>query len=551
MSRPQVPDALDNGRANTQPHDSMKKSLSPQSRRTPATLGLGLALACASVLAAQAQDYTDVKPYLVPVTTDYAIQPLLSVGDQLPNTSDASRTYQMVGIPDGLGAHRGRGNSTVLLMNHEFGPTVISQPNVGETRLRGAFVSRFILDRKARVLSGEVAYDKIVDESTGIVYPPADETNTTRGFGRFCSGDLVWKNAGFDRPIYFPGEEVGASDSFDTKGGLAFALFDREIHSLPKLGRFPWENTLVRPVPGAQTVIMLMEDGPAGPESQLSMYVGTKSKAKNASVLSRNGLDTGKFYAFRSTTPGQTTEVNYQSGSITGQWVEIPGVENLTDVQLEAALDAQGAFGFIRTEDGAWSKTDKNLFYFVTTGGSPGNVLGRGYELKLNPSDVLGPCTLNVIYNGDTIDAAGGDIAFSPDNVDTSKRYLMIQEDGTSSTRPKMAERARDGSIWRLDLRNGFAPKRVAELNPPGTGRGPAVPPSNVRPLPPPVGPGVWESSGIIDSSEFYGDDSWITIVQAHGPSLAPAVGTVEDGQLLLMLPTNVRINGSDEDDDD
>ena len=74
------------------------------------------------------------------------------------------------------------------------------------------------------------------------------------------------------------------------------------------------------------------------------------------------------------------------------------------------------------------------------------------------------------------------------------------------------------------------------ELNPPGTAiaSGPRDPPT--------VGPGVWETSGIIDASNFFGKDSWLFVVQAHGPSLAPAANTVEDGQLLLILPSGVKL---------
>ncbi len=49
--------------------------------------------------------------------TKYVVRPLLSVGDRVPETSDPSKQYQMVGIPDGLGAHKGHGNQTVLYMN--------------------------------------------------------------------------------------------------------------------------------------------------------------------------------------------------------------------------------------------------------------------------------------------------------------------------------------------------------------------------------------------------------------------------------------------------
>ena len=53
-----------------------------------------------------------------------------------------------------------------------------------------------------------------------------------------------------------------------------------------------------------------------------------------------------------------------------------------------------------------------------------------------------------------------------------------------------------------------------------------------------PVGPGIWETSGIIDGATLFGDNSWIFDVQAHPPTQAPnPASQVEDGQLLLMLP--------------
>jgi len=51
---------------------------------------------------------------------------------------------------------------------------------------------------------------------------------------------------------------------------------------------------------------------------------------------------------------------------------------------LEAAADAGGAFGFVRIEDGSFKRSNPNEFHFVTTGGSPGDTLGRLYRLDLN-----------------------------------------------------------------------------------------------------------------------------------------------------------------------
>jgi hypothetical protein len=113
----------------------------------------------------------------------------------------------------------------------------------------------------------------------------------------------------------------------------------------------------------------------------------------------------------------------------------------------------------------------------------------------------------------------------------------MINEDGTTESRAVMAAKGRDGSIWRFDLAEGpvhavgvdaATATRVAQLDPPGR--------DGV-----PVGPGVWETSGIIDASTLFGDDTWISDVQAHPPTTAPGgpTVTVEDGQLFLMRPAD------------
>ena len=93
--------------------------------RFPVALSLVGALALVYLSVTHAQVVIDgftttVKPYVVPITSDYTITPLLSVGDHVPETSNPSRLYQMVGIPDGLGAHKGLNNNTVLYMNHEL-----------------------------------------------------------------------------------------------------------------------------------------------------------------------------------------------------------------------------------------------------------------------------------------------------------------------------------------------------------------------------------------------------------------------------------------------
>lgn len=512
-------------------------------RTTTAVVAL---LAVSVAAAATAVASTSIKPYVAAVGGEYEVEPLFSVGDTVP-VLGGSGTYRMVGIPDGLGAHSNGNGTSTLYMNHELGFTAQSEPYVGGVKNRGAIVSKWILDGDGDPRFGKRAYDSVYIGDT-FVGPAATASNSTPAFARFCSGSLAGLTEGFDRPIYFANEETSTQPTFDGKGGLSVAIFENdsgvgEAHGLPALGRFAWENTLVQRNTGELTVVMGMEDGPSSQirtnvNSQLYMYVGRKDGSPGASILKRNGLVGGTLYVFRSKNETRNSEYAFRNGTLVGEWVAIPGAGAKTDPELEAASDAVGAMVFARPEDGAFNPNKDDELFFVTTGDVPssgedtGNALGRLYSLMLNPSDPTKDATLSVVYNADTVIAGGGDVAISPDNIDASTRYLMINEDGTAPSRSVMGTKGRDGSIWRFGLKpsGGVDPSsalRVAQLNPPGR--------DGVS-----VGPGVWETSGIIDTSSLFGADTWLSDVQAHGPTAAPGGGTVtvEDGQLFLLRPT-------------
>jgi Alkaline phosphatase PhoX len=507
------------------------------------SLVITAAIAAAAAPAATALAATAIKPYAEPVGSEYTIRPLFSVDDKVPLIGGApGQQYRMVGIPDGLGAHPNGDGTSTLFMNHELTNTTLSEPVVGGPKNRGAYVSKWILDADGDPIAGRRAYDRVFNEDT-FVGPAPDATNTTRALSRFCSGFLAGPANGFDRWIYLTNEEEQtAANTFDGMGGVSVAIFDGELHTLPDLGRYSKENTVVQPHRGTRAVIFSTEDGPATLDNQLYMYVGKKRRSAEASVLERNGLVDGTLYAFRSLDAARNSERTFVTGSVRGEWVPIANAGALTDVQLEAASDAANAMTFIRPEDGAFNPNNPNEFFFDTTGSSSGsadgvNELGRLYSLRLHPGNPLKPATLTIVYNADLVVAGGGDTAISPDNLDASSRYLMINEDGTTESRAVMAAKGRDGSIWRFDLAKGptgaigvdaSTATRVAELNPPGR--------DGIA-----VGPGVWETSGIIDTTALFGADTWLSDVQAHPPTTPPGgpTVTVEDGQLFLMTPAD------------
>jgi Bacterial protein of unknown function (DUF839) len=515
------------------------------SRRVRMAAVVAAALVFPAMVTGFALAATSVKPYVEPVGGQYDVRPLFSADDKVPLLGGApGQQYRMVGIPDGLGAHPNGDGTSTLYMNHELVFTALSEPVVGGPKNRGAIVSQWILDEDGDPIAGRRAYDSIFaeDELLGPAPVVGNETEMPRQLARFCSGFLAGARHGFDRRIYLTNEEDATADTFDGKGGLSVAIFDNELHTLPALGRSSKENSVVQPGRGTRTVIFPMEDGPATLDNQLYMYVGKKDRSEDASVLERNGLVDGRLYVFSSLDPARNNERTFTSGSLVGEWVEIPDADEKTAAELEEASDAAGAMTFVRPEDAAFNPRNRHELFFDTTGSSSGaddgvNELGRLYSLRLHPGNPLKPATLTIVYNADKVVAAGGDIAISPDNLDASRQYLMINEDGTSDSRPVMAAKGRDGSIWRFDLVKGpvhavgvdpATATRVVELNPPGR--------DGI-----PVDPGVWETSGIIDASALFGAGTWLSDVQAHPPTTPPlgSTVTVEDGQLFLMTPAN------------
>ncbi|HEX5621006.1 MAG TPA: hypothetical protein VFX51_21465 [Solirubrobacteraceae bacterium] len=55
-------------------------------------------------------------------------------------------------------------------------------------------------------------------------------------------------------------DQQTAANTFDGTGGVSVAIFDNELHSLPDLGRYSKENTVVQPHQGTRAVRVLRPD---------------------------------------------------------------------------------------------------------------------------------------------------------------------------------------------------------------------------------------------------------------------------------------------------
>ena len=141
----------------------------------------------------------------------------------------------------------------------------------------------------------------------------SDGTLQERTFGRFCSNTLSdpglfynesTKN-GYKGQIFFPNEEDGDI-------GRAFAVTkDGDAVALPRLGLFQWENTIPAPNQTDTTLVMGMEDGPAGNVSQLWVYVG--SKQKSGEPVAKAGLTNGDNHVLDAVNQAVSTDTQWRA----------------------------------------------------------------------------------------------------------------------------------------------------------------------------------------------------------------------------------------------
>ena len=191
---------------------------------------------------------TSTEPYVLPVADGVFVKSLLTVDDD----GAASNGYELVGIPDGLGAVDGPGRNFTLFMNHELRDTQGIARRHGQP---GAFVSTFSVDsRTFAVEEGSDTIDPGVRywnyiaqsyQSTGSPAGPNPRNPSDTfvaqadAFSRFCSATLSapgqFRNPrsgrGYSGQIYFANEES------NDDGRVFGVLTDGETQQLPRLSQ--------------------------------------------------------------------------------------------------------------------------------------------------------------------------------------------------------------------------------------------------------------------------------------------------------------------------
>jgi hypothetical protein len=436
------------------------------------------------------------------------------------------------GIPDGVGLRPGPDRNTVdVYVAHE--QTTV--PFFGSADFVNASVTKWTLDTRGpdrgSVLAGDVAI------------------SSDNGYLRFCSASMAGPAEGFDDYVFFTGEEandvvdIGSGQPFTAdpavapqrQAGFAVALNTEtgDFDHITGMGRLNHENTIA--LPGYDDIVLVTTDDTfSGPSAQLYMYLAADQDAVFA--------DTGSLFAFQVTATdagpvdpgdafnGANDYLDIRPGDDwQGRFIPVP--DDIADgTTAEAPQDAlenwsndNNVFQFIRLEDLAYDKNDPNVVYIADTGrtrvvpdpttgrlvrGPSGTVgfadNGAVFKMVFDADDPAQVVSFSMFAQGDD-ETLGAYVPFvSPDNMDTSKKSLMVQEDTD------------DARIWQYDMSKD-AWRVVATVTDPDG-----------------------ESSGIVDASEWFGQGTWLLTIQGHGVNVAEEqIGDVlfkrESGQLLLL----------------
>jgi hypothetical protein len=492
---------------------------------------------------------------LDPAVPGATVEPLITVGETLPGS-----TYKFESIPDGIALWKGHGHEVQAFVNHEtstvpfpFTPAT----GVGFNDFTNAMLSELTLNRHgAGVLAGE--------------YVIPSEAN----FHRFCSNFIASKKHGFERPLLFTNEEAtdlvnrtgtswpagpnaeqaGLVVAYDVKSGAYKAIYG--------MGRHNHENSVA--LEGYRHPVVLSGDDTfTAPSSQLYMYT-----ARNGQAVWN---DEGQLWAFKGDNPA-VNDYGDLSGnaSTSGRFIPVPRNIAVGDqTALENWSNANNVFQFIRIEDIAYDRKDRNVVYMADTGEprakpdpATGRLMrsptgggpypnGRMFKLVFDRKDPTRVHSLSILIDGDARGAASAgalDLIHNPDNVETTRDLLLFQEDPGSQNQYPLGT-GTTARVWAYDLRAGGAPYVVARVN-----QSADEGPTDVDATPTKANAGAWESSGIVDASKFFGKGAFLLDIQAGSLIVEEERrGSLtyqrEGGQLLLLrLPTEGDADGGDDD---
>jgi len=480
---------------------------------------------------------TSAPPMLRTYRSAERVKPILTVGDTLPNG------YRFEAIPDGIAIDPTDSRLFDVYVNHETSTVPFPLAAVGSlTDFDNAQLSHLVLRRG----TGRV--------TTGAIVIPS-----SANFLRFCSNFYAGRAEGFNRPLLFTNEEtndilnlppnpawppIPGQPQIQAGRVVAYDPATGEYRAILGMGRHNHENAVAIPGYG-HPVVLSGDDTFSAPSSQLYLY-----SAANADAVWN---DTGHLYAFVSDDPAVNDYGDLAMGDeVSGRFIPVPDdVARGDQTALETWSNANNVFQFIRVEDLAYDRRKSNIVYFADTGEpraipdpntgrlmrGPSGTLGpypngRVFKMVLSGSDPLVVKSLSILIDGDAGGYNNPAALHNPDNLETTKSSLMIQEDpGSHNGYAANDPNGVNARIWRYSFRNG-ALRPVAEVD---------------QSADPAARLGTWESSGIVDASAIFGRGAFLVNVQAHSLWIETAVvpnplfpgNTMtqkrEGGQMLLL----------------
>jgi hypothetical protein len=461
------------------------------------------------------------------------IKPLLTVGETIGD-------YRFESIPDGI-AIDPRGHTTFdLYVNHETSRVPFpfnATTGVGLVDFDNAQLSHLVMKRgSGRILSGEYAIPSAAN------------------YQRFCSNFFAGPEQGWDRALVMTNEETSdlvnrTGEAWPARPGaeqagvaVAYDPATGAYRSIYGLGRMNHENSVA--IPGfGEAVLVTSDDTFAAPASQLYMYRATDANAV--------WNDTGHLWAFVSNDAAINDYGDLSgSASVSGHFIQVPdAIADGDQTGLESWSNANNVFQFIRIEDLAYDRNDSHVLYFADTGeprarawraGDPAQFEtrlvrgasgtegpypnGRVFKMVLDDEDPTVVTSLSILIDGDAGGYRNVGALHQPDNLETTGHSILITEDPGGHNRFAGSTNAR---LWRYDLGTGNLTAVAVVAHPTAD----------------------WESTGVADASQYFGNGAFLINVQAHSvfvetnPDPVSTTGITEkreSGQLLL-----IRIEGA------
>lgn len=415
---------------------------------------------------------TKTKPYLqVIAPNNSTVKSLITFNDILPNG------YVFPRLPDGLGFIHDRDDGLIdIFVNHELALDIVNEY---------AKVSKITINENGRVISGE-----LIENGTG-------------KYERFCSATIFREN-GFKNPLFVTNEEIeeGIVVAYDT--------VTKNKTEMPWLGKFSHENTILVPNKNNKTLVFITEDGEPS-QSQLYMFMSdTPTNFLNGIGQLYVLIGENNITSFQDLQKGIIYNGYFQP--VTWNWM----TQNSTE--LEKEVQDLNALDFMRLEDADYNKVDSSIIYITDTGSDEYGERyenGRLYQFEIIEHSFNQSNNANIPNNNYKVkfsiplDGDDGDDLRNPDNIATSKKSIMIQEDLNDYN---IIDGGVNARILKYDLTNH-------NLNPV------AIVDQSQDVSHPKAG--EWESSGIIEVFDIFGNGYWLLDIQAH------TLG--ESGQLLLM----------------